>query len=138
MSEDLGDTLSYRCTDDDIKETFSIRTFRYFDADAGDEVFFHCEFRVCLQSAAPTTCDCPSSAECDTNARRRRSVNDVIVDESQLYYVTTGPFVFKNDQEEVEVNEKEGMEKLLLLNDLLLVTKIDHLFKSPPPQLLNG
>ncbi|XP_020606317.1 uncharacterized protein LOC110045068 [Orbicella faveolata] len=108
VSEDLGDTLSYRCTDDDIKETFSIQTFRYFGANEGDAVFFHCEFRVCLRSAATTACDCPSPAECATNARKRRSVNDVIVDESQLYYVTSGPFVFQNDHEEEEVNEEEG------------------------------
>lgn len=109
MSQDAGDTLSYRCTDDDIKETFSIRTYRYFGAADGDAVYFHCDFRVCLQSNPPTACDCPSAADCDTNARKRRSVYD-IVDESQLYRVTSGPFVFKNDEEEDEVvNEEEGM-----------------------------
>lgn len=124
VSEDLNDTLSYRCTNDDIKETFSIRTFRFFGADEGNAVYFHCEFRVCLQPVLPTLCDCPSSAECDTNARKRRSVNDVIVDESQLYYVTSGPFIIKNDQDkEEEANEKEGIETLLLLNKLLIITK---------------
>lgn len=124
VSQDLNDTLSYRCTNDDIKETFSIRTFRFFGADEGDAVYFHCEFRVCLQSAQPTLCDCPSSVECDTNTRKRRSVNDVIVDESQLYYVTSGPFIFKNDQDkDEEANEEEGMEMLLLLNKLLIITK---------------
>ena len=124
VSQDLNDTLSYRCTDDDIKETFSIRTFRFFGADEGDAVYFHCEFRVCLQSALPTLCDCPSSVECDTNTRKRRSVNDVIVDESQLYYVTSGPFIFKNYQDkDEEANEEEGMEMLLLLNKLLIIAK---------------
>ena len=123
VSEDLNDTLSYRCTEDDIKETFSIRTFRFFGADEGDAVYFHCEFRVCLQSPSPTACDCPSPAECDTNARKRRSVNDVIVDESQLYYVTSGPFIFENDQdEEKEVNEEEGIKTSLLLNKLLTIS----------------
>lgn len=51
-------------------------------------------------------------------------MNDVIVDESQLYYVTSGPFIIKNDQDkEEEANEKEGIETLLLLNKLLIITK---------------
>jgi len=46
------------------------------------------------------------------------------VDESQLYYVTSGPFIFKKDQDkEEEANEEEGMETLLLLNKLLIITK---------------
>ena len=103
----MGDTLSYRCTDDDIKETFSIRTYRFYGSAEGDAVYFHCNFRVCLQSNTPTACDCPSSQECATKARKRRSV---YVDESQLYHVKSGPFVFKSDEkEEQEVNEEEGM-----------------------------
>lgn len=105
MSEDLDNTLRYNCTNDDIEETFSIETFRFFRAAVGDAVYFHCDFRVCLQSASPTACDCPPSSECDTNKRKRRSI---VVDESKLYHVTSGPFIFESSESEV-VDEEEGM-----------------------------
>lgn len=102
-SEDTGDTLLYNCTEDDIKETFSIRTYRYFGAAEGDAVYFHCDLRVCLADQGNSPCDCPTLAACP-NARKRRS----IVDESQVYHVTSGPFTFESDENEEEVDKEKG------------------------------
>lgn len=105
MSEDISDSLSYTCKDDSVNETFSIRTFRYYDAEEGDPVYFHCNLRVCLADVDNSTCQCPTVADCSPDARKRRSLPDK-VDETKLYHTSTGPFIFKNDEEEEE--EEDG------------------------------
>lgn len=116
MSEDLDDTLMHNCTDDSIKETFKLRTYRYFGLEEGSKVYIHCELRVCLANEPDTLCECPSVAECDPAGRKRRSIEDV-VDESQVYRVTSGPFIFESDDEEQEqVNEEEGEYSSLPMN----------------------
>lgn len=102
----MSDSLSYICANDNVSETFSIRTFRYYGAEEGAKVYFHCDLRVCLANVANSACECPSVAKCDPNARKRRSLADK-VDESKMYHASTGPFIFKNDEEEEE--EEEGM-----------------------------
>ena len=105
MSQDLDDTLMYNCTDDSIYETFKFRTFRYFGFPEGSKVYIHCELRVCLADQ-PSLCECPTVDECDPASRKRRSIEDV-VDETQVYRVTSGPFTFKSEEREPEVNEEE-------------------------------
>ena len=109
MSEDLDDTLMYNCTNDSIKETFKLRTYRYFGRPEESKVYIHCELRVCLADYPNSACECPSVAECDPASRKRRSVEDV-VDEAQVYRVTSGPFIFESEDEEQqpEVNKEEG------------------------------
>ena len=105
MSEDLSESLSYNCQDDSVDETFSIHTFRYYGAEEGEPVYFHCDLRVCLASVDNSACQCPTVAECDPNARKRRSLADK-VDETKVYHTSAGPFIFKNDEEEEE--EEDG------------------------------
>lgn len=107
VSEDTSESLSYTCADDGVTETFSIRTFRYYGAEEGDAVYFHCDLRVCLADVDNSTCQCPSVADCNPNARKRRSLADE-VDETKVYHTSTGPFIFKDDEEEEE--EEEGGE----------------------------
>ena len=109
VSDDFGDTLMYNCTDDSIKETFKLRTYRYFGFPETSKVYIHCELRVCLANLPNTACECPSVAQCDPANRKRRSLEDV-VDEAQVYRVTSGPFIFESQEEEQqpEVNEEEG------------------------------
>ena len=90
---------------------FSLKTYRYFGAEAGALVYIHCDFRVCLADATSTACKCPDNAtscvgEPSTDvspARRRRSIYDS-VDESQLYRVVYGPITLKQE----ELNKDEG------------------------------
>ena len=105
-SNDLDDSLMYNCTNDDIMEKFSLKTFRYFGADEGATVYIHCDLKVCLANEVNSACECPA----DPNAcngwmpgRKRRSLADS-VDESQIYHVVSGPYTF----EEEEVNKEEG------------------------------
>ena len=105
MSEDISESLSYTCQDDSVAETFSIRTFWYYGAEEGEPVYFHCDLRVCLADVDNSACQCPTVAECDPNARKRRSLADK-VDETKVYHTSTGPFIFKNDEEEEE--EEDG------------------------------
>ena len=108
MSEDLNDTLTYNCTNDSVKETFKLRTFRFFGRPEGSRVYIHCELRVCLADEPNTECECPSVDECDPANRKRRSVED-LVDETQVYRVTSGPFRFESDDEDQgQVDEEEG------------------------------
>lgn len=98
----------YNCTDNSIKETFSLKTYRYFGAPEGSRVYIHCELRVCLADYPNSACECPSVDYCDPANRKRRSLADV-VDESKVYRVTAGPYVFESDdQEQEQVNEEEG------------------------------
>ena len=112
VSQDLDDTLSYNCTVDSKYETFSLKTYRYFGAEAGDEVYIHCDFRICLADVDNTKCECPDDAAACVGdpsvdvtpvGRRRRSISDS-VDESQLYRVVYGPFTFQQE----ELNKDEG------------------------------
>ena len=108
MSSDDSDTLSYNCTADSVDETFSIRTFRFFGSAAGAKVYFHCELKVCLADSVGSACECPK-LPCgmpSLRRRRRRSVADM-VDESEVYYVTAGPFIFQSHLEEEKENEEE-------------------------------
>ena len=98
VSEDLSDTLSYTCADDSTDETFSISSFRYVDASDGDSVYFHCDLKVCLADAMSSACDCPTICG-GPMKRKRRSYAD-IVDESEVYHVTAGPFIFKKDKQQ--------------------------------------
>ncbi|KAJ7369437.1 hypothetical protein OS493_039005 [Desmophyllum pertusum] len=105
-SQDLYDTLSYSCSNNTKTETFTIRSFRYFGADAGAFVYIHCDLRVCLADHADSRCECPSVSECDPASRKRRSVGD-IVDEEQVYHVVRGPYFYKEEEEE-EAEEEEA------------------------------
>lgn len=111
VSQDLDDTLSYVCTNNDVNEAFSLKTYRYFGAADGAEVYIHCDFRVCLANVPNTKCECPDdpntcvgvpATDVAAVGRRRRSISDS-VDESQLYHVVYGPFTFK--QEELNKDE---------------------------------
>ena len=106
MSDDLDDTLMYNCTDNSINETFKFRTFRYFGRPEDSKVYIHCELRVCLADQPNSACECPTVDECDPANRKRRSIEDV-VDETQVYRVTSGPFTFKSEERQPEVNEEE-------------------------------
>ena len=112
VSQDLDDTLSYNCTVDNNYETFSLKTYRYFGAEAGDEVYIYCDFRICLADVDNTKCECPDDAAACVGdpsvdvtpvGRRRRLISDS-VDESQLYRVVYGPFTFQQE----ELNKDEG------------------------------
>ncbi|XP_078350192.1 ZP domain-containing protein-like [Oculina patagonica] len=110
VSEDLYDTLFYNCTNDDIEETFSLRTYRYFGEPEDSVVYIHCDLRVCLANEPNSACECPTVDECDPANRKRRSLDD-IVDESEVYRVRAGPYIFKNEEkEEEQVNEEEEGE----------------------------
>lgn len=111
VSQDLSDTLLYNCTPDNIMETFSLKTYRYFGAAAGDYVYIHCDFRVCLADGASNACDCPAdSTTCTVARRRRRSISDSM-DESRIYHTVSGPFTFKqeglNKDEVASKNQEE-------------------------------
>lgn len=107
MSQDDSDTLSYTCAADSVDETFSIRTFRFFGSAAGAKVYFHCELKVCLADTVRSACECPTlPCGSPTRRKRRRSVADM-VDESEVYYVTAGPFIFQSQEEETKEKEKE-------------------------------
>ena len=104
--------MSYTCAEDNVNETFSLKTYRYFGAADGAKVYIHCDFRVCLANVSNTKCECPDDPNaCVGNratdiapvGRRRRSISDS-VDESQLYHVVYGPFTFKQE----ELNKDEG------------------------------
>lgn len=88
-------TLSYNCTEDDKAETFAIQSYRYYGATEGDEVFIHCDLKVCLADQGNSACECPTASECP-NSRKKRS----IVDESEVYHVSFGPFKFESDEQE--------------------------------------
>ncbi|KAL9952520.1 hypothetical protein ACROYT_G039788 [Oculina patagonica] len=100
---ELSNSLSYTCADDSTEETFSITTFRYVGSSSA--VYFHCKFKVCL-AIFVSDCDCPKV--CGEN-RKRRSL-----DESEVYHVTAGPFIFKSveeDEKEDDMNKEEGCDK---------------------------
>ena len=92
-SEDA--TLSYNCTEDDKAENFAIQSYRYYGATEGDEVFIHCDLKVCLADQGNSACECPTASECP-KSRKKRS----IVDESEVYHVSFGPFKFESDEQE--------------------------------------
>ena len=69
-----------------------MNSFRYFGAEANTLVYVHCDLKVCLADAADSACECPSLADCNPNARKRRAVE---VDESVVYTVTVGPYYYK-------------------------------------------
>jgi len=118
VSEDKSESLSYTCKNDSVAETFSIPTFRYYGAEKGDAVYFHCDLRVCLADVDNSACQCPTDAECDPKGRKRRSLADE-VDETKVYHTSTGPFIFKSDEEEEE--EKEGMQNSFLSAKLVFL-----------------
>lgn len=94
-SKDASDTLSYSCKDDDKAENFTIQSYRYYGAEKGDEVFIHCDLRVCLADSGNSACECPTDSLCP-NSRKKRSV----VDESEVYRVTFGPLKFESEEQE--------------------------------------
>ena len=96
-SEDLKDTLSYSCANDSTKEKFSIQAFRYYGAEAGEAVYFHCVLRVCLADKTPSACECPSESRCSSSRKKRSTL-----DETKVYHVSTGPYILENDEEEKE------------------------------------
>lgn len=79
VSEDKSESLSYTCKNDSVAETFSIPTFRYYGAEKGDAVYFHCDLRVCLADVDNSACQCPTDAECDPKGRKRRSLADEVM-----------------------------------------------------------
>ena len=117
----MYDFLSYTCKDNSVQEVFNIRTFRYTGAEEGKPVYFHCDLKVCLANVNTSECQCPTNSTCVPKARTRRSLADE-VDETKVYHTSTGPFIFKND-EEVEEEEGEGMK-----NSLLSATKLVFLY----------
>lgn len=117
MSEDVDDTLMYNCTNDDIKEHFSLNTYRYFGQPEGSTVFIHCDMRVCLADELNSACECPTVDECDPANRKRRSLADQ-VNEDVVYRVSSGPFTFeREEEEEKEVNEEEGTHYRLYIQE---------------------
>ncbi|XP_066026134.1 ZP domain-containing protein isoform X2 [Pocillopora verrucosa] len=104
VSQDAGDTLNYTCAVDSTQETFQVNSFRYFGAEANTLVYVHCDLKVCLADAADSACECPSLADCNPNARKRRAVE---VDESVVYRVTVGPYYYKK----VERDDKDHNDK---------------------------
>ena len=109
-SEDQEDTLQYNCTDYSIKETFSILSFRYFGHLEGDSVYFHCDLRVCLAHLAPfSACVCPTDVACYTAQRKRRSVDESVVEE---FHASAGPFYIEKGEKE------EGTLNLLPANEV--------------------
>ena len=96
----MGDTVLHTCANNSKQESFSVRSFRYFGAEANTNVWVHCEFKVCLADTPNSECECPTTAECDPNSRKRRSVQG-----SEVYRITVGPYYFV---EEKEV-EEDGM-----------------------------
>ncbi|KAJ7318457.1 hypothetical protein OS493_037936 [Desmophyllum pertusum] len=108
VSQDADDTLYYNCTNDDIKETFSLRSYRYLSSAENTPVYIHCDIRVCLADAVNSMCECPSAAACDPSSRKRRSLADN-VDENVVYTVSSGPYILEaDDEEEGEEAEEEG------------------------------
>lgn len=101
VSQDAGDTLSYACANDSKQENFTIQSFRYFQADAGESVYMHCEFKVCLGNTPNSDCECPSVDECNPNTRKRRSLLDSVV-----YRVTTGPYYSVRGEKETDDNDR--------------------------------
>ena len=99
MSQDLDDTLSYACVNDSKQESFTIQSFRYFQVDAGQSVYMHCEFKVCLADTPNSDCECPTVDECNPNARKKRSLS-----ESVVYRVTTGPYYSVREEKETDDN----------------------------------
>lgn len=93
MSEDFQDTLKYNCTDNSVNETFSINSFRYFDALVDDAVYFHCDLRVCLADVSPSACECPADAACYTDTRKRRSVGEYVME----FHTKAGPYYFAEE-----------------------------------------
>ena len=114
VSKDLGDTLDYTCTENNVTEKFSLQTYRYFEATDKATVYIHCDLRVCLADEADSACECPSDPNICNGAfpvtrkrRKRRSIADS-VNESRLYHVVSGPYTFKKE----EVNKEEGKYSL--------------------------
>ena len=94
-------------------EKFSLKTYRYFGATAGDAVYIHCDLRVCLADEPNSTCECPADpAACAPEQQnvKRRSIADS-VEESQVYHVVSGPYTF----EEEKVNKEEGKTFIISL-----------------------
>lgn len=118
-SKDLEDTLSYSCANDSIKEKFSIQAFRYYGAEAGDAVYFHCVLRVCLADKTPSACECPSSSQCPSSRKKRSTA-----DETKVYRVSTGPFILENDEEEKETGSGEENESKSLSNGTVITVAI--------------
>ena len=56
-----------------------------------------------------SACDCPSV--CPPEDMRRRRSFDEMVDESEVYHVTAGPFIFKDDKKDKKGQEKDENEK---------------------------
>ena len=98
--------MSYTCKDDSTDESFSIKSFRYVGASDGDSVYFHCDLKVCLESTVSSTCDCPTL--CGPPGKRKRRAFEDIVDESEVYHVTAGPFIFTNIEEDEKEQEEEN------------------------------
>ena len=98
----------YTCAANSTREQFTLKSYRYFGAAEGDAVYIHCDLRVCLADSnhSISRCECPDSAVCGKDALRRRSIADSI-DESQVYHVVSGPFVF--EEEEKELVKEEGI-----------------------------
>ena len=105
-SDDVDDTLVYNCTDDSIKEHFSLNTFRFFGQPQNSIVYIHCDMRVCLANVVGSACDCPDAVACNPLARKKRSLADQ-VDESVIYRVSSGPYTFEKQEEEQEGIKKE-------------------------------
>ena len=105
---DTDSTLSYTCASDSTEETFSIQSFRYVGGSDGDSVYFHCDLKVCLSNTLNSASDCPSV--CPPENRRKRRAFDEIVDESYLYHVTVGPFIFEDGKKDIKEQENKKDE----------------------------
>ena len=145
MSEDVDDTLSYTCADDDVVETFSIQTYRYFQAVEGASVYFHCDLKVCLADIAQSACDCPDTVACrpfptrpprsPVSRRRRGSVTD-IVDETAVYHVTAGPYIFKKNDDVRNIDESDEGTYTTIADEPFLYTAVKRTARAQfPPKL---
>ncbi|KAL9952528.1 hypothetical protein ACROYT_G039797 [Oculina patagonica] len=121
VSQDVSDTLQYSCAADSLTETFSIKSFRYFGAAAGDTVYIHCTLRVCLADLASAACECPADpAACTGAKRKRRSVNDFVEEVN----VRAGPYTFVDDTEKEEVESEKQDEPQSFSTNLAIIVAV--------------
>ncbi|KAL9952548.1 hypothetical protein ACROYT_G039817 [Oculina patagonica] len=122
VSEDNTNTLAYSCAADSLTETFSINSFRYFGAAAGDTVYFHCTLRVCLAdlASADSDCECPADPAACPAKRKRRSVNNFVEEVN----VRAGPYTFVDDTEKEEVESEKQDEPQSFSTNLAIIVAV--------------
>ncbi|KAL9952417.1 hypothetical protein ACROYT_G039667 [Oculina patagonica] len=89
---DVDNTTVHVCQNSSL-QTFEINAFSFQES---DRVYFHCDVLVCFAQAAASTCN-DHCAACNSNARRRRSVDGELYDKgSSPVHLRIGPFQFQD------------------------------------------